>query len=301
MIKPSAPRGPAYSLVAFREAFRRHDPVIWQVLQPRIQACIREQLAAGNYSLHDLNRRALKVCNQVFPPTLGSARPKPDHAPVQQFKVGIRRMWELRGRFRAAQREAAGSRSLVVWREYESFMQQCRDLKRQCRRARRHKFEHYIDLAHQASLRNDASEVYRIARLLLAPKQQRIHAAIRSPEGHLLSQADQFAALMKYFGNAYTRTDEFDPGPASLSFALEQAEVVEAVGSLIKAGKAEMWQLCKADYGERSSMLFGQHVCYKLETADATALRAIAKSPSFITHEATSTPCTWVLIPLAMP
>ena len=45
----------------------------------------------------------------------------------------------------------------------------------------------------------------------------------------------------------------------------------------------------------RSSMLFGQHavgltaaVCYKLETADARALRAIAKSPSFITHEATS-------------
>ena len=85
--------------------------------------------------------------------------------------------------------------------------------------------------AHQAAERRDMSAVYRIIRTL-APKRRHINITIRSKEGHLLSQRQQFEAIRDFYRAEYDRADDFvEPDPnAELSISVE--EVQQAIGGL---------------------------------------------------------------------
>ena len=74
--------------------------------------------------------------------------------------------------------------------------------------ARRQWLEARIDEANQAAQHHDQAEVYRMVNTL-APRKPRTSVYIKSPEGHLLSGADQFQAIYDYYSKAFSSPQDF--------------------------------------------------------------------------------------------
>ena len=115
---------------------------------------------------------------------------------------------------------------------------------------------HFINLAQTAAQQGKLSEVYRIVRVL-APRQMRDHTAIRSLEGHLLSQQQQFEAIREHFREAYARSEAYEAPAGRDAFQLSLTEIELAISTL-KTGKAvpgrslpaELWKLCQLEFSQ---------------------------------------------------
>ena len=96
--------------------------------------------------------------------------------------------------------------------------------------------------------------MYRIIRAL-APKRRHINLTIRSKEGHLLSQRQQFEAIRDFFRAEYDRADDFAVPDLSAELSISVDEVQQAIGGLknnkaVPGGSlpAEVWKLCQESF-----------------------------------------------------
>ena len=239
---------------ALREAFRQGGPLVTECLKPRIEALLEATTDASPGSLTLINRNLMQICVGFFPKTRNSRKPAPKVGFELAQQQGIHRLWDLHRHLKCLREEARNQNSFVVWKAYEAVQQQYRSLKAQSRAIRRRRLELRIDEAHQAAARHDMSAVYRIIRTL-APKRRHINLTIRSQEGHLLSQRQQFEAIRDFFRAEYDRADDFvEPAPSAV-LSLSVAEIQQAIGQL-KNNKAvpgdslpaEIWKLCQESF-----------------------------------------------------
>ena len=73
--------------------------------------------------------------------------------------------------------------------------------------------------------------MYRIIRVL-APKRRHASLTIRSKEGHLLSQRQQFEAIRDFFQAQYARPDVFTVSDSPADLCISVAEFQHAIGGL---------------------------------------------------------------------
>ena len=247
---------PGISIPALRGAFRRDDPILQSEVKPLICTLFREHMDAGSQSIGALNKQILAACASYFPQHKCPKLLRPPPKPESDVQSGIHTLWSLHRQLKVARAAARTRPSLAVSSAAVALQQQYRALKRLSRRARRQRLVHFINLAQAAAQQGKLSEVYRIVRIL-APRKTRDHTAIRSPEGHLLSQQQQFAAIRGHFREAYARSEVYEAPAGRAEFQLSQAEVEQAINTL-KTGKAvpgqslpaELWKLCQLEFSQ---------------------------------------------------
>ena len=260
LVQGSIPWVAGWRLKQLRSGQPKHQ---YAFSKPALQECIR----AGGDQLQDLrelastiftattaeegidvlNSRLIGVCRRLFP--VSGAR---THCAERQFRMRspVRCMWQAYHLFRRCQRHSRTNSLFSVWRAYATFRRHWQQLRRASRAERRRWLAGQIEKAHQASLRQDMCEVYRVVRLL-APKQRREAAQIRSPTGHLLGQKEQFEAIHTYFSQAFSRSADFSHARAQTVITFTAREVEDAIHELkprkaVPPGSplAEVWQLC---------------------------------------------------------
>ena len=95
--------------------------------------------------------------------------------------------------------------------------------------------------------------MYRIIRVL-APRRGIDHTAIRSPDGHLLMQHQQFRAIKDYFEAAFGRKEAYTAPAAEDTLSLQQDEIEQAISTLQNnkvipptSLPSELWRLCRME------------------------------------------------------
>ena len=230
-----------------QECVRVKRPALQELQQAASEVFRRTNAAEG---LTVLNSRLLEVCCRLFP-VMQRASYRSDK--LRRVQAPIRAMWQAYREFRQFRARARTSTLFAVWRAYARFQLRWRQLRRSSRAERRRWLAMQVEQTHQASLRQDMGEVYRITRLL-APKQRRDSVRIRSPEGHLLGAREQFEAIHGYFATAFGRPDEFVHTPGTADIVLSTHDVVAAIKVLkprkavpVESPMAELWRLCPSD------------------------------------------------------
>ncbi|CAE7708994.1 unnamed protein product [Symbiodinium sp. CCMP2592] len=163
-----------------------------------------------------------------------------------------------------------------AWRHFASFKASVRALQKTSRLARRQHIEELIILAEKASQQPNQSEVYRVINQL-APKKRVEKVRIRTQDGELLGQKQEFQAIYEYFSGAFSRTTDYQrPSLEALNIT---ASVVDVAISQLKSipARDDAWHLvCSSQcYGPtRSSHLQHPHAgCLSAMLIFLTSLR----------------------------
>ena len=230
-----------------QECVRVRGPTFTE-LRTAASAVFRQ--TSANEGIAVLNTRLLEVCSKLFP-VMPCNKGRGDR--LSRVQTPIRAMWQAYRVFKQHKSRVRATTLFAVWKAYATFQLRWRQLRRASRAERRRWLAEQVEQAHQASMRQDMGEVYRITRLL-APKQRRDSVRIRSPEGHLLSAREQFDAIHGYFSAAFSRQDMFEYQPSADEVALQPADIETAIKALklrkavpVGSPLAELWRLCPTD------------------------------------------------------
>ena len=252
------PAPPAFSKAAMQECLRISGPELPE-LRSRVEHAFKGTTPAEGLPV--LNRKLLHICSSLFPQTRKqSARPGSHPNVVQR----ISEMWYHYREFKACRRQAPARALMRVWAAYARFRRSWTALRTASRAERRRWLTEQIRLAHNASLKQDMTTVYRVVRLL-APKQRKDQVRIRSEDGHLLSQRQQFEAIFGYFATAFRRTDAFESGGQPATPTVSEEDLCKCICSLkprkavpVGCPPAEIWQVCP-----KASALFFQGLMHE--------------------------------------
>ena len=197
-------------------------------------------------SLDAVNQHILKQCTVLYP-----SKPKASARPGETPKVRscIADMWRQHHLLKSYGAKLGRNNIHQAWRQHSEFKAGVRSLQKASRQARRDRLECLIQQAEQAAQKHCQSELYRVINII-APKKRYDKVRIRSPEGQVLSQKQEFEAIYKYFSQAFSRQDSYAAVPLPV-LDFTQAEIREAIMQL-KNNKAvppnslpaEMWKLC---------------------------------------------------------
>ena len=205
-----------------------------------------------------LNTSLLQLCCDAFPT---QARQTCRAGSTAAVRGTISHMWAMHRALRARRPGTSFLQIFAACRRYIRFMQAWRAVRATGRRVRRQRIEELVQRASSAAERHDMREMYRVVKLL-APKSRYEAIRIRSQDGAVLTQKEQFDEIYDYFRTAFARADNFDPGPR-LAFAVHPTEVEAAIGCLkphkavpVHSPPAEVWQTAPKPLAQ----YFAQHL-----------------------------------------
>ena len=209
---------------------------------PRIDALrtvVQEYLAGRPaVTLEQINAYMLSQVIRLFPQR--SEVPEQRAWNMPQVRGSVTAMWQARARLRNiwCTTYTRLRFSMEAFKRYRAFMQAYRLLKQQGRQARRTLLTNELAAAAEAAQRHDAGQLHRIIRRL-APKHKRAQVRIHGPNGEMLRDSAEHAAIVSYFEDLFqsqTAPLPISPGRDAAPQVSEQ-EVYDALSST-KYGKA---------------------------------------------------------------